>query len=241
MTTTATSMEESEWLIRGPVFLRSADPEEVGEFEIKNIFGWSTSRDGDDDEFEYELEIEYGLVENHELIFSVPFELGEGQVDGNGDLTLGWHWRLWQEDGWVPAFAIRNYVRVPSGFQSSGVDYELRGLFTKTLIPDSLRLHFNPFGRSVNGDNVEDARPFRYGAALGVDYRVAPEFLLIADYMYANGEEEGQSDDHSAEFGFDWELGGPHILGFALDVSLDGDSDGDALGAKISYIYRIGS
>ncbi|MCO6437094.1 MAG: hypothetical protein J5J06_08400 [Phycisphaerae bacterium] len=238
--TTSTTTGASEWVIDGPVFLRSADPEPVGVLEIKNNFAWSTSKDGSDDDYEYELEVEYGLVENHELLLALPFELGDGEVDGNGDLTLGWHWRLWREDGWIPAFAVRNYLRFPTGYRSSGVDYELRGLFTKTLVTDLLRLHLNPFGRSVNGNNEEDAHDFFYGAALGVDYRVSPEFLLVADYLYTNGEDEGESNEHMAELGFDWELGGPHIFSFALDVSLDGDDEGEAFGAKLSYIYEIG-
>ena len=32
------------WDLAGPYHLRSADPEEFGELEIKNIFGWSTSK-----------------------------------------------------------------------------------------------------------------------------------------------------------------------------------------------------
>lgn len=236
----APAMTEEGWEISGPVFLRSVDPEPPGEVVIKNIFEWATTKGGGSDDFEYELEIEWGVIEDHELIFEVPFELGDGRVDGNGDLTLGWHWRLWKEhDGW-PAFGMRNYVRIPTGIDSSGVDYELRGLFTKTVIPETMRLHLNPFAATINGNNEEDARPFHWGIALGFDYRLSEDILLIGDYIYSNGEEERTRDNHEAELGIDWTIAPHQELGIAVDGSLDGDSNGPTFGAKVSYMISFG-
>jgi len=236
----STAMSEEDWEISGPVFLRSVDLEPPGEVVIKNIFEWATTKGGGSDDFEYELEVEWGVVEDHELIFEVPFELGDGRVDGNGDLTLGWHWRLWKEhDGW-PAFGMRNYVRIPTGIDSSGVDYEWRGLFTKTVIPDTMRLHLNPFAATINGNNDEDGRPFHWGTALGFDYRVSDDVLLIGDYIYSNGEEEHTRDNHTAEFGVDWKIADHQKLGLAVEGSLDGDSNGPTFGAKVSYMISFG-
>ena len=128
------------WDISSPVRMRAAEPEKTGELEIKNIFGYSTSSEGGDDDLEYELEIEWGFAPNHHLILELPVEFGDGEVEGNADITLGWHWRLWQEQDWIPAFAMRNLVRLPSGVDSDGVDYEFRGLFTKSITPNQLRL-----------------------------------------------------------------------------------------------------
>jgi len=250
------------WEIDGPVFLRSADPEPPGELAFKNIFEYSHFRrhaNADRDEYVYETEFEYGLVENHELIIEAPWQLGDGRVQGNGDITLGWHWRLWEEEGLLPAFAMRNYIRVPSGVDSSGVDYTWRGLFTWTLAPDALRLHFNPFLSSINGHNTEynhygffrgnddfwgegeenDARHFRWGAALGVDYKINDNLLLIADYRHENSEDEHMRNNHVAELGLDWKLDDTNTLGFASEVSLDGDHSGPALTGKISYIHTF--
>lgn len=255
--TTVVTREPStdSWEISGPVFLRSADPEPPGEVVIKNIFEWRHSKkkssddswfwgssgDSDRDEYEYELEVEWGVVENHELIFEIPFELGEGRVDGNGDLTLGWHWRLWEEQEVMPAFALRNFVRLPTGIDSSGVDYEIRGLFTKTLIPGSTRAHFNPFAKSVNGDNGEDAEDFQYGAAVGIDHRLSDNLLFITDYIYASEEtEDAIRANHEAEFGLDWEFAEHQKLGFSFLIGLDGDVDGPEYGAGISYMLSFG-
>jgi hypothetical protein len=150
---------EMNWDLAGPYEMRSADPEPVGVLEMKHIFGWSTTK-GESDETEYEFEIEWGVAKDHELIFEIPAVIGDGGVEGNGDLEIGWHWKLWEEDGWIPAFAMRNFLHLPTGYHSDEVDYEFIGLITKSIIPGKLRFDGNPFFRFVGGDNDEDAGDF---------------------------------------------------------------------------------
>lgn len=228
-----------DWDIAGPVRLRSADPEPTGDLEFKNIFDYSTSSGGGDDDLEYEFEIEYGIAPNHELIFEVPVQLGDGSVAGNADITLGHHWRLWKEQEWFPAFAIRNYLRLPSGHDSSGVDWELRGLLTKTIVPDRFRFHVNPFLRSVNGHNQEDARHFQWGAVIGVDCRISEHLVVQVDYVHETGATEGSRNQHVAEVGCEWQLAPRHKLAFVSRAGLDGDSEGENWGLGISYIYEF--
>lgn len=230
---------EEDWDITGPIRLRSADPESPGELALKNIFDYSTSSDGSDDDVEYEMEMEYGIAPNHELILEVPVEVGDGAVHGNADLTLGWHWRLWKEAEILPAFALRNYIRVPSGYRSSGVDYELRGLLTKSIVPDKLRFHMNPFLKSVNGSNEKDHRYFQWGAILGLDYRLAENLVLIMDYVHETSDAEGERNQHTAEVGLDWIVAEHHTLGFVTRTGLDGDGIGENWGFAVSYIYTF--
>lgn len=232
-------IEEEIWDIGGPIRLRSADAEPPGELVFKNIFDYSTSSDGSDDDLEYEFEIEYGIAPNHELIFEVPVQLGDGGVDGNADITVGHHWQLWKEQDLLPAFALRNYLRVPSGYKSSGVDWELRGLLTKSIIPHRLRLHLNPFLKSVNGDNVEDVRRFQWGAVIGADYRINDRLVLNCDYVHETGETEGSRNQHTAEVGLEWLLAPHHEICFVTRAGLDGDSQGENWGCAISYIYEF--
>lgn len=241
-TTVVTRESSGSWEIDGPVFLRSADPEPPGEVIVKNIFGWETTRGGGSDEFEYELEIEWGVVENHELIFALPWQVGDGRIDGNGDLEVGWHWRLWEEhDGW-PAFAMRNYVVLPTGVDSAYVDYIWRGLFTWTITPGTTRFHLNPLLKVANRDyDNEDVRPFQYALAAGIDHwLVSDELLLITDYIYEHGETRGTRDNHTAEVGLDWHFAERQTLGIAAIFGLDGDSNGPSFGANISYMFDVG-
>lgn len=228
-----------EWDIVGPIRLRSADPEPTGELELKNIFDYGTSSDGTDDDIEYKFEVEWGFAPNHELIFEVPVQMGDGGVDGNADIELGWHWRLWKEQDLLPAFAVRNYIRVPSGYHSSGVDYELRGLITKSIVPDKFRLHLNPFLKSVNGDNEEDHRYFQWGVIAGADYRVMDNLVLNVDYVHETSETNGHRNQHTLEVGADWHFAEHQSLGFVTRAGLDGDDDGENWGFAISYIYEF--
>jgi len=262
-TTIVTRESDTNWDIDGPVFLRPATPEPEGQMIVKNIFGWSRQR-GDAQSRDYELEVEYGFAPNHEGIFEVPIELGEGRVDGNADITLGWHWRLWEEGACQncpiggPAFAIRNFIRVPSGVDSSGVDYTLRGLFTWTITPGQSRFHFNPFVKFVSGDNndVEDPYDFghgfgvlkddegdeentQFGGAVGMDYRLSDDMLMTWDYLWTSRQFDEGQDNHALELGLEWGLADDQILAFSTEIGLDGNNSGTQFGAKISYMVEM--
>lgn len=227
------------WTLDGPYFLRSADPEPPGVLDLKLVYGFETSSD-EEDEHEVEFVVEWGMAKDIEFILESEVEVGDGKVEGNGDISrLGLHTRFWEEDGWLPAFAMRNLVRVPTGYESDGVDYLGRGLFTKTIIPDTLRAHFNPFILSINGNLEEEDRHLRWGAALGVDYRVNDDLLFIADYMHQSSEEEGARNQHSLELGADWEFAEGQELGLQSEFELDGDESGPNFGCRISYILEI--
>lgn len=236
---TASSASSEGWDIWGPIELRSADPEPLGEVEVKNIFNYGTSSDGTDDDSEYEFEVEYGIAPGHELIFEIPVQLFDGAIDGNADITLGWHWQLWKEQDLLPAFAMRNYIRVPSGYHSDGVDYELKGLITKSIIPDKWRLHLNPFLKSVNGNMDEDGRYFQCGFIVGTDYRLADNLTLNLDYIHETGESEGERNQHTMEVGLDWKFAPNQGIGFVTRNTLDGDGIGQNWGFGISYVYTF--
>lgn len=252
---------DENWDIFGPIRLRSADPQELGEIELKLITEWGTSSSGEHDRVGLEPEIEYGIAPNHELIWSIPMELGFGGVDGNADQEFGWHWRLWKEDpnGLLPAFAMRNYLRTPSGYHSSGVDWTFRGLFTKSIIPNKLRVHLNPYFALVNGNNLESEeggggwlnetlglgegeeghRYFRWGIIPGVDYKLCENINLLGAYIYENSPMEGQRDQHSLELGVDWKINAHHQVGLVNRITLDGDSVGDNYAIGLTYVYVL--
>jgi hypothetical protein len=239
-TTTVTTQESLAGYddLGGPYFLRSADPLKPGEIELK--FKYEFSRATSSEEHEIELVFEWGIAPDWEFIFEVPVELGEGKVEGNGDIgAFGFHTRLWEESDWMPAFAVRNLIRIPTGYRSDGVDYTLRGLFTKTLVPDVLRAHFNPFLTSINGNREDEERWFRWGAALGVDYMVNEDLRFVADYFIRNSEEFGQRNQHTIELGLDWEFVERQYLSIASDIEIDGDKYGDNFSVAVQYMIEI--
>ncbi len=230
---------ERAYGIGGPWRLRSADALSPGTMSIRNEFNWGTGYRSGDDEAAYAVSIDYGIAPMHHLTLeTTAIDLGDGASTGNGDLRLGWHWQLLKEDDWKPSFAIRNYIRIPTGHNSSGVDYELRGLFSKS-IADHVRIHFAPFLKSVNGDNIEDVRYFQWGAALGSDWKINEKLDFVADYVHETSTTEGFRDQHSLDAGFIYEIAKGHKLGINGRVGLDGDGVNGDWGAGIFYTINF--
>jgi hypothetical protein len=252
-----TTEMEKGWDLWGPFELRAADPEPLGELEVKNIVHYGTASNGEDDATEYEFELEYGIAPNHELILATPLELGDGAAEGNGDLELGWHWRLWEEKDWVPAFALRNILLIPSGYESSGVDWTFKGLFTKSIIPNKWRVHFNPYLKVAGGENGEEApsgeaefpcfwrteepdrRDFQWGFIVGTDYRLTDNVSLILDYIHESSDVRGWRNQRSMEAGVEWKLTENQGIGLATNWGMDGDHLGENWGFTASYVLSF--
>lgn len=235
----AESEDGSEWTLDGPYFLRSADPLEAGELELKFIYGFERTN-GAGEEHELEFVLEWGLMENNEFILEIPVTIGEGKLEGNGDIAeFGLHTKFWDETDTCPAFAMRNLIRIPTGYKSDGIDYLARGLFTKTLIPGTMRLHFNPFAKTINGNLEHNTRRFQWGAAIGFDYWINDDLLVIVDYQNFSSTTEGNSNQQVIEFGADWEFADNEKLGLQVEFEVDGDSHGSDFGFSISYIVEL--
>lgn len=225
--------------IGGPWRLRSADALSPGTMSIRNEFNWSTGYRSGDDEASYAISLDYGIAPMHHLTLeTTSVDIGDGGVPGNRDIRFGWHWQLLREDDWKPSFAIRNYIRVPTGYKSSGVDYELRGLFSKS-VADHVRIHFAPFLKSVNGDNIEDVRCFQWGAALGSDWRISEKLDFVVDYVHETSQTEGLRNQHSLDAGFIYEIAEGHKIGINGRVGLDGDGENGDWGAGVFYTIAL--
>ena len=224
--------------LTGPYYLRSADPAEAGEVEVKFIYGFTKEDDGEEHEVEFVLEC--GLTEDVEFILEAPFVIGDGAVEGNGDITeLGFHVRHYTGTGSIPSIATRHLVRIPTGYHSDGVDYYGRALMTWTLVQDSLRLHFNPFLKSINGNMEDDTRRFQWGAAIGIDFWATDNLRLVADYKNFSSESYGVGNQHSIELGADWEIGEGRSIGLQTEFGVDGDDYGTDFGFRIAYIAEL--
>jgi hypothetical protein len=215
------------------------------------VRGWGRDRDNRDasgDDFGLGLQWVWGPCENVEFFADLPINLGDGRYtgdgfDGNYDVTLGILYQLWEEETfaeWMPAFSLQGKVRVPNGYNSSGVDGELRGLWTKTLVGD-LRGHFNAFAKTVNGDNDVNARDFQWGFIFGVDTPLtdARDLWLMLDYMHRSSEHYGNANMNMFEAGLEWKMDDSQSLHFSTQVGLDDNGDTPNFGARLAYTYEL--
>ncbi len=263
VTETVVCCPDDEWDIDAPVRLEAANPTGPCQIQIFNELDYSTASDGTDDDIDHIFRVEWGFAKNHELNLKVPVRMGDGGYDGNADITVGWQWRLWEEQELLPAFALLNQLRIPNGYQSEGVDWTLTGLMTKSLIPDKLRLHVNPFLKTVNGENLRDQqlkelgsragwytwdwddndeldpRHFQWGVISGIDYKINECLILVADYIHEASSFYGWRNQHTAELGLEWRLAENQMIGTSTYCTLDGDSLGPNWGMRFNYAYTF--
>jgi len=78
--------------VEGPVQMRAADVQEQGTFDLKIGLDYGTSSNGLDDDVSNRFELQWGFMEGHELVLKLPVGYGDGRIEGNGDLSVGWQW-----------------------------------------------------------------------------------------------------------------------------------------------------
>ncbi len=246
--------------VEGPVSMRSADVQAQGTFDLKIIADYSTSSDGSDDDIGNRFELQWGFMENHELVLKLPVGYGDGRIEGNGDVSVGWQWKFHEGDGsWMPSIALYHEMRLPTGYHSSGHDLEVRGVFTWDVNPGTCRLHLNPFIRFMDTDNLEtnmsrelesngaspseyknvSGRHFAAGGIIGIDHRLSDTTVINVDYILDSGRLDGYRMQHMMEAGMDYKLSDSRMLTWATRWTMDGDDQGDNWGLSVGYIFSF--
>jgi len=145
---------------------------EGGSFDLRFGSQWWTGSHpgGSADNFILTPSVVWGITDEFELTFGVDAWLGDGNdmgpfEDGNFDSNLRLHWRFHDQVGFehkegylhLPSMALSSTVRIPTGCGSEKMDAELRFIASYEYT-SGIRSHFNLFGKSVNGNNLETNR-----------------------------------------------------------------------------------
>ena len=215
--------------------LEDGQPGTPGEWELEFNLG-STTTSNESDPITLETAFEYTLdgsdfLRNMQLSLEVPVEMGNGEVDGNGDIEFEWQQRWIAEDGAFPTLATLVEVRVPSGFQSSGVDVGLTGIVAKEWGAGTF--YFNGLIESANGDNEEDLRNLQWSFRTGYKWRFDERTALIFDYIHRSSEERGDPDANLLELSGEYHVNDHLIIGPGIQVGLDGKEETPNFGAGV--------
>ncbi len=221
--------------------LEDGQPGAPGQLELQFNIGWQTTSD-ESDPVAFETELQYTLdgnafLRNTQLILGVPLELGNGDIDGNADLRFGWQQRWIKEEGLIPTVATLAEVRIPSGDDSSGVDGTLTGILAKDLGPGTL--YFNAFGKTVNGDNIENRRDFQWGFRTGYKWRLNDDFALIGDYLLESSEQRGHRDVNALEFSGEYRVNENFTIGPGILIGLDDNDETPNFGAGVRFLISF--
>lgn len=214
---------------------------EKGEWEFEAGSKWFTRRDHERDEVEVYQSLKYGVTDDFHLELEVSEPLGYGG-EGVGELTFTVFNTFWHESDWLPAFGGRAAMRIPSGYESSGVDGTFTGIFTKTLLP-RFRAHFLGYVRTANGapgnEEEENRRAFQWGLGPGFDYQITDATVAVLNYLHKVSDEYGEHNNNILELGvvhhFPENGRFHHMLKLAAEVGLDGQPDTPKLGAKLQW------
>lgn len=215
------------------------------EFEITSI--WNTRSNHKHDEVELTQSLKYGITDDFHVELGISEPLGDG---GRGvpELNLRLFNTFWHETDWVPAFGGWAELRIPTGYESSGVDGTFGGILTKTLFP-RFRAHFQGYVRTANGAQGgfdEARRAFQWGLGPGFDYQITDDTLAVLNYLHKASDDYGQHNNNLLEWGlvhyfpktgYLFPIYGrfTNFLKFAVDIGLDGLRETPNLGLKLQW------
>jgi len=219
--------------------LEDGQPSDPGELEFQLDLAWSTTSSESDPGF-WVSQIKYtpdgsDFLRNMKLAVTTPFEIGNGGIDGNGDAEFEWQQRWLAEDGDAPTVATIFSLRVPSGYQSDGIDGTFTAIIAKDMGPGTF--FFNGWGKSANGDNIEDRRDFQWGGRLAYLWRFDEDAALTIDYVHQTSEMNGESNVNLLELGAQFVIDESLTIGPGVFVGLDGRETTPNFGAGIRITY----
>lgn len=208
-----------------PLRLEDAYPIATGEWALETGVGYSNERRGPDHAL-FPVEILYGAFPNFHAGIGSTLFTDPRSIDGpdkSGDLRLSGLYNFNQETLTLPAFGLKGTMNLPTGVRSRGVDFEIKGLMTKSF--DRLSLHFNPAYQFVGGRNSGE-RSGLYKFTLGASYPLgAPMYTrttLVGDLFTQQSPRNGESNIYGAEVGFRHQMTQRLVLDFGLGSEFAG-------------------
>lgn len=207
--------------------LRLEDPYPIAhrEWALEAGVGYSVERRSKDRAF-FPVEILYGAFPNTQLgigstLLTDPRDLDVSRK--SGDLRLSGLYNFNQESLTLPAFGLKAAVDFPSGVRSSGTDFEITGLVTKSF--HRVSLHFNPAYEIIGGADPGE-RDGRYKMTLGASYPLgAPTYTrttLIGDLFTEQAVRRRESNVWGAEVGFRHQMTQRLVLDFGVGSEFAG-------------------
>lgn len=192
---------------------------------------------------EFEVEYLYGFAPDTHLNVGIDPSVG-GRADTEdtdfdpGDVSVGVFHNFNREYGNTPAFSVRADTYFPTGRDSQGVDFCLRGIASKT-IGQYDRLHVN-VDLNVNTETEEGDRSVVPGVILGysrpLGYPRRFDRTILAEVGVRGGEEKGTNPIVSAGIGLRQQVGYQNVLDIGLQSDIaGGDGERDDLRFVVGY------
>jgi hypothetical protein len=181
-----------------PLTTDDAGTVEKGKFQFETGFDF-TRQDNHDREISPSLTISYGLLEKMDTGIGNGYLIvrpKEGENEkGLGDTELKLKYRLLDERGWMPSFAVTGNLKIPTASESKGLgsgktDFGINTIVTKNLSKRWV-IHLN-FGYTFLGEHeVNDE--FNYSAA--AQFILSDKWALVGEIVGVNNFNGRKGDD----------------------------------------------
>jgi hypothetical protein len=192
---------------------------------------------------EFEVEYLYGFAPNTHLNVGIDPSVGDRADTEDtdfdpGDVSVGVFHNFNREYGNTPAFSIRADTYFPTGRDSRGVGFRLRGIASKT-VGQYDRLHVN-IDLNVNTETESGDRSVVPGLILGysrpLGYPRRFDRTVLAEVGVRGGEEKGMDPIVSAGIGLRQQVGYQNVLDIGLQSDIaGGDGERDDLRFVVGY------
>ncbi|MGQ0794425.1 MAG: transporter [Deltaproteobacteria bacterium] len=195
------------------------------ELEIEAGVGFSLNR-ASDGGFFIPIEFLWGAYPNLQVEAGAEYSIESGGAGAEfGDITLGALYNFNQETLAIPAFGLRIEGNIPTGDDSSGAGFKVKGIMTKSV--GRLGVHTNIAYEYLNG-NRDAERDSRFELLLGGSYPIgAPGFTRLTILGDVFGDISAQRADASVAGG---EVGIRYQLSQRAVFDLGGGSE--VIGAR---------
>lgn len=183
----------------------------------------------------------YGFAKNSH--FSLDFdprfareENGKRHFD-SGNIGLGVFHNFNREYGSTPALALRADAYLPTGRNSSGVDFRLRAIATKHIFARS-QLHLN-FDLNMNNGAHENQRQTQPGILLGysqpLGYPSRFDRTFVAQIGYRANELRGENGVTTVGVGLRQQVGNQSVVDVGVLSDLTGGSSREQIKVVAGY------
>ena len=188
---------------------------------------------------EFEIEYLYGFASNTHLNIGIDPSIESENEETEfsiGDLSLGVLHNFNREYNNTPAFALRGDVAFPTGNDSEGVDFRLRGIASKT-VGQYNRFHLN-LDTNLSTATEENERSFIPGVILGysrpIGYPTSFTRTLLAEVGIRGSEVEDDDAVVSLGMGLRQQIGYQSVL----DLGIQGDVAGES--GEVNELRLVG-
>lgn len=192
-----------------PIRLEDAYPVSHGEFVLEFGAGFAAQRNSPDRLFGAG-DLLWGAAPNLQLSLSGFASTHPRDIDEDtksGDLQVGGLYNFNQETLTFPAIAAKLTLNLPTGIDSSGLDAEIKAIFTKSF--DDVSFHLNvgyEFLSGTSGNEEPGRWKLAFGPSIPLGAPHSTRMTLVADLFAEEGALRHSAETIGAEVGLRYQL-----------------------------------